>query len=181
MSKLFRQKSPARSLVKRKKNYREYKDELARDFNHRCGYTDCSDFWFGGQHTFQIDHLKPWSKYPALKTDYSNLVYCCSYVNRAKWDDDSPHYLDPCTVDYNDHFERDDNGYIMGKSADAKYMVKTMHLNLTRYAIIWKLDILDDIITRLKVHKGKCPEIEPLLNALQEEFFNYVKDLRKHQ
>ena len=180
MSRQFRKISPVRSEVSKKSRYGAYKDDLARDFNHRCGYTDCSDSWFGGQHTFQIDHLKPWSKYPELKTEYSNLIYCCSYVNRAKWDDDSPHYLDPCNVDYNDHFERDDNGFIIGKSADAKYMVGRMHLNLSRYAIIWTLDTLNDIILRLKVHRKNHPEIENLLVALQDEYFDYVQDLHKH-
>lgn len=180
MSRQFRKTSPVRSKVSEKSRYGAYKDDLARDFNHRCGYTDCSDSWFGGQRTFQIDHLKPWSKYPELKTKYSNLVYCCSYVNRAKWDDDSPHYLDPCDVDYNDHFERDDNGFIIGKSPDAKYMVEKMHLNLSRYAIIWTLDTLDDIILRLKVHRENHPEIEDLLVALQDVYIDYVQDLHKH-
>ena len=182
MSKPFRIKSPSRRNNAPKRNdYGAYKDELAEDFNHRCGYTDCSDFWFGGQRTFQIDHLKPWSKYPALKTEYSNLVYCCSYVNRAKWDDDAPHYLDPCENNYNVHFERDDNGYIIGLSDDAKYMVQKMHLNLTRYAIIWTLDRLDDIITRLKPHREAHPEIKDLLAALLDEYFVYVQNLRRHQ
>lgn len=180
MSRQFRKTSPVRSKVSEKSHYGAYKDDLARDFKHRCGYTDCSDSWFGGQCTFQIDHLKPWSKYPELKTKYSNLVYCCSYVNRAKWDDDSPHYLDPCDVDYNDHFERDDNGFIIGKSADAKYMVGRMHLNMSRYAIIWTLDTLNDIILRLKVHRINHPEIEDLLVALQDEYFDYVQNLHKH-
>lgn len=182
MSRAFRKTRPARRKnVPQRSTYGAYKDELAEDFNHRCGYTDCSDFWFGGQRTFQIDHLKPWSKYPALKTKYSNLVYCCSYVNRAKWDDDNLHYLDPCDVDYNDHFVRDDNGFIIGKTADAQYMVQKMHLNLTRYALIWTLDTLDDIITRLKVHRKAHPEIEGLLVALQDKYFDYVQNLRKHQ
>ena len=116
-----------------------------------------------------------------MKTEYSNLVYCCSYVNRAKWDDDSPHYLDPCAVDYNTHFERDDNGYIIGKSEDAQYMVQKMHLNLTRYAIIWTLDKLDEIITRLEVYRKAHPEIEVLLTALKVEYYGYVQNLRRHQ
>ncbi len=181
MSRQFRKTRPTRSAVAKKNRYNDYKDELAQDFNHRCGYSDCSDFWFGGQRTFQIDHLKPWSKYPNLKNEYSNLVYCCSYVNRAKWDDDSPHYLDPCEVDYNEHFERDDNGFIIGKSDDAKYMVRKMNLNLTRYALIWTLDTLDNIIARLKEHRDTHPEIESLLAALQDEYYDYVQYLRKHQ
>lgn len=182
MSQQFRKKNPVRSAVKHKADYKAYKDELAQDFGHHCGYTACRDVWFGGQRTFQIDHLKPWTKHPELKTEYGNLVYCCSYVNRAKWDDDSPNYLDPCDVDYNAHFERDDNGIIVGKSLEAQYMVQKMHLNLTRYALIWTLDRLDDIISRLKTHRKAHPEIEGLLTALQDNFFDYVQDLHNsHQ
>jgi len=56
-----------------------------------------------------------------------------------------------------------------------------MHLNLTRYAIIWTLDRLDDIITRLKPHREAHPEIKDLLAALQDEYFVYVQNLRRHQ
>lgn len=95
MTQPFRIMAPKRTCTKNRANYNAYKTFLAEDFNHRCGYTDCSDYWFGGKRTFQIDHFKPESKYPELKNEYSNLVYCCSYVNRAKWDDDNPNYLDP--------------------------------------------------------------------------------------
>lgn len=86
----FRDKQPIRTCVKKYANYKSYKPYLAKDFFNRCGYTDCSDFWFGGMNNFHIDHFKPWKKYPQnplLKTDYQNLVYCCSYVNILKSDD----------------------------------------------------------------------------------------------
>lgn len=52
MSKQFRIKSPVRRTnVPKRSTYGAYKDELAEDFNHRCGYTDCTDFWFGGKRT----------------------------------------------------------------------------------------------------------------------------------
>ena len=116
MSHPFRTEQPERNCDKKYYDYKRYKSNLAIDFHQKCGYTDCSHRWFGGQRTFQIDHLKPCSKYPELKTEYSNLVYCCSYVNRAKSEDDSPNYLDPCETDYNEHFERDDRGFIVPKT-----------------------------------------------------------------
>ena len=108
----FRNMTPQRTCTKKRTDYHAYKAFLAEDFNHRCGYTDCSDHWFGGKRNFQIDHLKPKSIYPELVNEYGNLVYCCSYVNNAKSDDDNPNYLDPCNVDFNLHFERDDMGFI---------------------------------------------------------------------
>lgn len=60
----FRDKQPIRTCVKKYANYKSYKPYLAKDFFNRCGYTDCSDFWFGGMNNFHIDHFKPWKKYP---------------------------------------------------------------------------------------------------------------------
>jgi len=177
----FRTVTPVRSCSKKFSDYHSYKPYLADDFRHKCGYTDCSEMWFGGQRTFQIDHLKPESKYPELVNEYSNLVYCCSYVNRAKWDDDSPNYLDPCDVDFNAHFERDDTGYIVSKTPQAEYMVEHMQLNLFRYVIIWNLDRLTDRIEKLRQVKVQSKEIELLLYQLYEEYFNYTQYLASNQ
>lgn len=177
----FRTISPVRSCTKRYTDYHMYKSYLADDFHHRCGYTDCSEMWFGGRRTFQIDHLKPESKYPDLINDYGNLVYCCSYVNRAKWDDDSPNYLDPCNEDYNNHFERNEKGYIIPKTPQGKYMVEHMQLNLYRYAIIWNLDRLADRIKRIQGMEEVSQEIIDIKHELLEEYFNYSQYLSLNQ
>ena len=59
MTQPFRHIAPQRTCTKKKANYNAYKDFLAEDLNHRCGYTDCADYWFGGKRCFQIDHFKP--------------------------------------------------------------------------------------------------------------------------
>lgn len=169
--------SPKRTCNKRKSNYMYYKNELAEDFNHHCGYTNCSDKWFGGQNTFQIDHLKPCSKYPELKNEYSNLVYCCSFVNRAKSNDDSVNYLDPCDVDYNLHFERDETGIIYGISPQAKYMVEHLKLNLMRYAIIWMLERIQNAIDQLNHIPESSSEIKSMREELNSKFIEYVEYL----
>lgn len=135
--------------------------------------------WFGGQRNFQIDHFKPKSIYPLLISEYSNLVYCCSYVNREKWEDDNPNYLDPCDVDYNLHFERDDKGYIVGKTPQGCYMVERLQLNLARYAICWNLDRLEAKIKKLEeVTIGiSC---DGTLLELYEEYHKYEKYLRNN-
>ena len=175
----FRIKMPVRTFEGYYSDYHRYKNKLAEGFNHKCGYTDCSDHWFGGARTFQIDHFLPASKYPEKECDYSNLVYCCSYVNRAKWDDDNPLYLDPCDNDYNDHFERDENGFICAKTANASYMVDKLHLSLARYAIMWNLDRLEDRIDKLqKIEEPKDIELHHLLQDLLLAYFSYVRSLR---
>ncbi len=177
----FRNYTPKRTYKKSHADYHTYKSFLEIDFCKKCGYTGCSQMWFGGRRTFQIDHLKPKSKYPILINDYSNLVYCCSYVNRAKSDDDSPNYLDPCNEDYNIHFGRDDRGYIVPKSCQAQYMVEHLHLYLYRYAIIWNLDRLTDRIEQLRSFTSPSNEVKELLNELYAEYYNYTKYLAENQ
>lgn len=165
----FRDISPKRTCTKSFSNYRSYKNYLAKDFNNRCGYTNCSDFWFGGAKTFHIDHFKPLKNHPELKTEYSNLVYCCSYANILKSDDEGL-YLDPCNVDYNAHFERDFEGNIIPRkdSEEANYMYSKLKLYLKRYRIIWKLDVL----------LAKMDELEKVIDIIVEP--SLKKKLKVH-
>lgn len=181
MAQLFRNTVPKRTCTKKYSDYHKYKDFLSEDFNHKCGYTNCSDKWFGGKRTFQIDHFKPKSIYPTLITEYSNLVYCCSYVNRAKSDDDNPNYVDPCDMDLNEHLERDNNGFIMPKTTEGEYMVEHMNLSLYRYAIIWNLDRLSESIENIKMMTNLSSELNNLLNQLYEEYYNYTQYLFNNQ
>jgi len=180
MANKFRESQPQRTCAKNYKGYRSFKPHLASDFNYRCGYTDCSDFWFGGQDCFHIDHFIPWKNYPAqpnLKTDYSNLVYSCSYVNILKSNDEGD-YIDPCTVDYNLHFTRDNNGNIqpIPGSAPAKHMYKKLKLYMSRYQIIWMLDRLLTTMDKLKELIDTTPDLEDKNDHLiiQGELANYL-------
>ena len=188
MANKFRQISPIRTCTKTYASYKSYKSYLATDFNSRCGYTDCPDFWFGGKNTFHIDHFKPFSKHPALAADYKNLVYCCSYINILKSNDEGD-YLDPCDTDLNEHFERDQDGAIVPKdiSKEAKYMFSKLQLNLSRYKFIWKLD---EIYTRLlklqeQIRDPKNDKIKNDLrivhSELAEEFTTYLRYLKSTQ
>ena len=188
MANNFRNQTPVRTFTKTYKRYRSYKIYLAKDFNYRCGYTDCPDFWFGGKNTFHIEHFKPFSKNPTLETDYSNLVYCCSYVNILKSNDEGD-YIDPCNVEFNDHFERDSDGTIIPKagSKEANYMLNKLQLRLRRYSLIWKLDEM--YVKMIKLHEQindpknvKIKTDLKILNSdLAEEFITYLKYLKTEQ
>ena len=181
----FRDKQPIRTCVKKYANYKSYKPYLAKDFFNRCGYTDCSDFWFGGMNNFHIDHFKPWKKYPQnplLKTDYQNLVYCCSYVNILK-SDDLGTYLDPCNEDYNTHFQRDNIGAIIPITPVASYMHSKMKMYLCRYRLIWMLDNLEDRMHKLRTTIEKTGNLRArdLYIKLSFEYDDYKKYLRANQ
>lgn len=182
---LFREFAPKRTYSGEElTDYRNYKDFLEKDFNQRCGYTDCHQYWFGGKINFQIDHFRPISKYPSLKTEYSNLVYSCSYVNRAKSNDDG-NYLDPCNSDYNKHFYRDTLGNIYPKSESesAKYMYSKLKLYLKRYGVIWMLERLYDKKELLKeyIQTTDNSEAKEIYLKLDFLFMEYLKYLRVEQ
>lgn len=184
----FRYNSPARTCIKTYASYRSFKKYLAADFNNRCGYTDCPDFWFGGKNNFHIDHFKPFSKNPKLETDYSNLVYCCSYVNILKSDDEGD-YIDPCNVDFNLHFERDNDGEIIPKktSKEANYMYSKLQLGLSRYKFIWKLDEIFKRLLKLQEeiknpkNAGIVNDLRIIHSELAEEFTTYLQYLKVNQ
>lgn len=188
MTNSFRNTPPKRNCTKVYTDYRSYKPFLAEDFNHRCGYTDCSDHWFGGVSNFHIDHFKPWKKYPHLKSVYSNLVYCCSFVNILKSDDEGM-YLDPCNVDYNSYFERDTQGKIIPKntSNEAQYMYSKLKLYLIRYQIIWKLDQLSSSMKQLQVAINEPKnsfikqDLKNLHYDLATELITYIEYLKCNQ
>lgn len=165
-------------------NYRDYKSPLSKDFNERCGYTDCPHFWFGGKGNFQIDHFMPISLFPALKTTYSNLVYSCSYVNRAK-SNSTGEFLDPCDTDYNLHFYRNSFGNIFPReeSEAGRFMYKKLKLYLKRYGIIWMLDQLmqKKEILRNLIEKTNNQEAKDVYLEVDFMFCDYLKYLKAEQ
>lgn len=188
---MFRAQEPQRTHTEVVQgHYRTCKPYLRIDFNQRCGYTDLPDFWFGGSRTFHIDHFKPRSTYPELANNYSNLIYCCSYVNISKSKDESD-YLDPCLNNFNDHFFRDSSGNICAEpsSAPAVNMHKKLKLGLKRYSIIWMLETLQkamaEIATEIEAHNGSgSPHEISLLRLSHElglEFANYINYLKDAQ
>lgn len=163
-----------------KSHYRYYKEQLREDFHHHCGYTFCSDGWFGGKNCFHIDHLKPKMHHPELMNDYNNLVYSCPTVNIAKGADCTYDYLDPCTVDFNLIFARNRQGRIIvlqnTPNRDiAEHMYKKMKLYLTRYALIWWLDCLHLKIKEVETITEQLPSSPELDIALLNVYRHYHK------
>jgi hypothetical protein len=204
--KTFRNNHPQRTYTgTQKAHYRDYKDELRKDFHGRCGYTDCLDIWWGDG--FNVDHFAPrkpkvinpikLAKFTAKEHIYSNLVYACPQVNRAKsndWASDDPDtfaaedkgYLDPCTFDFNDYFERTDSGGIIPKDNPiARYMWAKLKLYLKRYELYWRLEQIIDRLERLTNMRSRLTlpagiETELLrgIADLTQEHIKYLKYLQ---
>jgi hypothetical protein len=161
MKSKFRENHPQRTYSGKKlSNYRDYKPFLRADFNKRCGYTDAPDYWFGGVTNFHIDHFLPHSipAYLHLKTEYGNLIYTCSHINIAKSNDEGL-FLDPCDVNFNEHFWRNEYGEIVfnPESKHAKYMYYKLKMYLMRYSMIW---ILDNILRKMEMLKTEISKYE---------------------
>lgn len=113
--------------------YSKYLDILREDFAGICGY--CGKSEYVTRNTFEIDHFIPRKYAPELEEDYSNLVYSCYECNRkksSKWPSkdktmqflDGIGFVDPVSVEYDEHMERDVQGNIIGKTAAGRYMVQ---------------------------------------------------------
>jgi len=173
---------PKRTCTKTFRRYQSFKEHLREDFKARCGYTDSADKWFGGVTSFHIDHFACANHNPSLKTQYSNLVYSCSYVNILKSDDDHLLYLDPCVDDYNKHFFRDNLGTIhpISSSAKAVYMYKKLKMGLARYQIAWILDHIFDEMGRLESHIATLPTGSTEEREAKDLYYEFGKEFRKY-
>lgn len=157
---IFRNQTPQRSTtIKVKADYGDYKADLQKDFNFRCGYCDDHDSY---RNTFyEIDHFVPHEHCKVLqKNSYSNLVYTCRYCNNAKSDtfptqDENIHndgtsgFIDPCNPEYANQFERE-RGKIIPITPLGEYMWREMHLYLLRHELIHTLERLDTNIRELR-------------------------------
>ena len=187
----FRNAIPIRTCTKKYAWYRAYKSYLREDFNRRCGYCDDRDIICGGIRGFHIDHFRPRKHFPHLENDYTNLVYACPYCNGGKSDDwpsgteahsvlGGKGYIDPCEMDFDNHFERHNDGKIRPKTDVGNYMFAKLKLGLRRHELAWKYERLEKLLLRLtdelKNFSGN-PSIEKLLRnhhlKLTEEYFRY--------
>lgn len=132
------------ALIQRRKpypsftNYQDYKPRLREDFTYACAYCTIHEREWGGLRQFHVEHFRPKSLFPELKTDYDNLLYACSVCNVFKsndWPSDDPlqdgvGYLNPCKQDYAEHFRNAaESGEVEGMTPPANYMVEQLHLN----------------------------------------------------
>jgi hypothetical protein len=130
-------KSPDTLLLER--FYRDCKEDLSKEAEHKCIYCCIHESRFGGIRNFHVEHYKPKSKYALLRDSYSNLFYSCSICNCFKGNDwpndpddiyDKPFYPDPLKVNYSDYMNINfETGLVEGLKKTTKYMVEKLYLN----------------------------------------------------
>lgn len=175
------------------------KKQLARDFHCCCGYCGDAHHYTGGIKSFHVDHFAPKSKFPDNCNQYGNLVYSCPYCNNAKsnkWVGKTMEQsvvndvgiVDPCSMEYSKHLERNNDGSITYKTSVGKYMYIELKLYLERHKLLHQLQELKDKINLIKqkiednIEKNKSVKRLQEMNAILCEayfyYFNeYCKDL----
>jgi len=157
----LREKTPVHKTdIAHKEDYHAYREQLASDFNHRCGY--CDDRDVPRVASFEIDHFVPQTVDSSKVTDYANLVYACKSCNnakRAKWptrDKDIPNngkvgWIDPCSKDYEDQFERLEDGKIHPLTELGTWMYDNLKLWKKQHEILWNSERLEANIKKFEI------------------------------
>ncbi|WP_320198276.1 HNH endonuclease [Agrobacterium sp. rho-13.3] len=177
-------KKPVRSAVAAKAKYKDYRDDLRKDFNGNCGYCDDSDERLD-KSLFHIDHFAPKSKFSALETTYSNLVYACRFCNIRKsghWigdvatvhHDGEKGFVDPCDAVYDEHLSRGPDGRISGVTILGKYIARRLNLGLLRHEMLWRARrtraIKAQITQIIADHKASGSPANPDVDLLVQYF-----------
>ena len=129
-------------------HYPEAKPLLEQDFYFLCGY--CGQDGKLMHERFHIDHFVPKSLDEDRVNDYYNLVLACPKCNRAKSDkwptedvkrsnNGTVGFVDPATEEFDEHLERNDKGYVVGKTLVGQDMCRMLHLDIRRTDIYWKI------------------------------------------
>lgn len=129
-------------------DYKKAREMLEQDFYCLCGY--CGKDGRVMHQRFQIDHFVPQSRDKGRIKDYYNLVLACSRCNLSKssrWptgDIKLPHngkegFVDPATSEFDEHLERDDNGYVVAKTKVGESICRMLHFDIRRTDLYWKV------------------------------------------
>lgn len=140
-------------------DYRDAKDRLKQDFHNLCGY--CGKDYSIMREKFHIDHFVPKSIDSDRINDYNNLVFACAKCNlikSKKWptrDKNLAHdgeigFVDPASSEYDDHMERDEQGYIRGRTKLGKQICENLNFNIRRTDLYWKIQALYGIQEKLE-------------------------------
>lgn len=153
--KVIRRRSIAGELNK----YQEAREYLLEDFYWMCGY--CGKSGEIMHQKFHIDHFIPQSLAPELTNDYNNLILACPKCNCTKsnkWptkdkkvhNDGHIGFVDPATDEFDQHIERDDQGYIHGITELGRHMCKNLHFDIRRTDLYWKIQHLYEVQNQLE-------------------------------
>jgi uncharacterized protein (TIGR02646 family) len=137
--------------------YTQYRNLLKEDFKKRCAY--CNDLDKYRIRSFAIDHFVPRTPLNFVTTipanKYDNLIYCCSFCNRAKWNkwptneesrenDGNIGFMKPTNEDYKNLFFRNYSGRIIPKANSnlALHLKNELLLWHPIHSLMWRIEKL---------------------------------------
>ena len=88
-------------------------------------------------------------------------------------------FIDPCDADYDNQFERLQNGQIKAITNLGKWMLKELKLDKPQHEIIYNLEQLDNILDQLDNDLENLADINlyKRISALLFKYRAYVKQL----
>lgn len=148
-----------RNGVEKLSEYRNAKELLKDDFQNICGY--CGKNSSIMHERFHIDHFVPVKIAPERKEDYYNLVLACpkcNLVKSSKWPtedkavahNENRGFVDPATEEYDEHIERNECGYIQGKTLVGSNMCESLNFHIRRTDLYWKICSLYQVQEKLE-------------------------------
>ena len=174
--------------------YSQYRDILSVDFKKRCAY--CNDNHNYRIRSFAIDHFVPCTPQhftPTIpKNKYDNLIYSCSYCNRAKWDkwptndenienDGSVGFLKPTNDDYKNLFFRNPNGRIIPVAGNtlAIHLKDELMLWHPIHSLMWRIEKLMDLEVKvdLKLKEINNQELSIIHNKITKEITDIFRQI----
>lgn len=186
---------PVRRELPLRPRHSDYREDLRQDFNNACGYCDDSDLRID-RISFHVDHFAPIKRFPHLHNVYSNLVYSCRFCNMSKSDhwvgDDekishngTEGFIDPCSVDYEQHLTRNASGRILGVSDLGRNIVIKLKLNLLRHELLWKARraraLRDEVESLLPLLKATGHPKTELYISLLERFIDLTRKIEDYE
>lgn len=136
------------------KHYQDGREQLEQDFYYMCGY--CGKDGSVLHQKLHLDHFVPKSLDKNRENDYYNLVLACPRCNLSKsdkWptgDVMRPHngkegFVDPADPEFDECLERNEKGYVVGKTSVGDSMCNMLHLDIRRTDLYWKAAQLNEL------------------------------------
>lgn len=140
-------------------HYQNGREQLEQDFYYLCGY--CGKNGKVLHQKLHLDHFVPKSLDESRKNDYYNLVLACSRCNLSKSDkwpteditkpyNEEVGFVDPANPEFDEHLERNEKGYVVGKTPVGKSMCNMLHLDIRRTDVYWNAAQLQQQLKELE-------------------------------
>jgi hypothetical protein len=132
------------------RHYASYKPWLRDEFAYQCVYCLCRERWFpDGEAAFSVDHLRPQTSMPDLRTAYDNLVYTCCQCNAVRGISPAP---DPSEHAYGRHLRVRDNGLVEALTPTGRELIEICRLNRSNL-VSFRRGVLE-VLTFLRQRRG---------------------------